>query len=255
VKSSINYWTAHDQAWADQQRAAIEAEQIRVVERERATREAIAERERQRLASEAAARRDMQEALALMATRPIEALRRICQRLDADHQIRPVVTRARTACAVWSTRTVYVPPIDTEEEGATNLHERAHILQGRCPNHAPHQRDPTATESWHCLECERDAWVRAMQLVPFTSAMQDRMAMALSSYLRTTPAGQPTRAGARRVISGVAWREEIHRRSERERRLVMAAEIEQWAAEASRRVPTRQERQWQEIQQIARGCV
>ena len=153
----------------------------------------------------------------------------------------------------WSQRRITLPPdwADSSEGLAAFLHETGHIIAGPCPKTAPHQGHRVDQRWWHCLACETVAWERAMHTAPFSRAMFHRLQGALRTYRRTTPGPPEAKDALRRVASDSYYAARVQARAEHERRLAMAAEIEQLAS--TPRVLTRQERQWQDIQAMLRG--
>ncbi len=84
--------------------------------------------------------------------------------------------------ASWRTNEITIPLVQDEAAAAVVCHELGHLLQPNCSNRGAHQRDKDEDSSWLCLECERDAWVRGMALMPFTAAMQQRARWSLETY-------------------------------------------------------------------------
>ena len=224
------YVTAEDgeNGWRD-----LDAESARATERAAIETRARAERD----AREADAR-EIEDAVDRMATQPLPALRSLVAILCRQHRITVVWTDGSAipgearAYANWRKRRITTPHIRAIEDGATALHEIGHILQGACPNREPHRKDPTIARWWNCLECERDAWARALALVPFSPTMQHALSDSLRRYVRKTPASPAVLAATTRAINGTTWREDLQRRINREVLEMKIAEIRQIAKEA-----------------------
>ena len=148
-------------------------------------------------------------------TGSIVAMRKMIEFLAEKYRF-TVETRTRmpagaAAYANWRTRKIVVPPITDEETFAVNLHEIGHILQGQCPNREPHRVDPSVREWWHCLECESDAWRRALRLAPFSKEMFARLQSSLRHYRRTTPGSAEAKQRLDQVAGTVMWATEKQR--------------------------------------------
>lgn len=101
--------------------------------------------------------------------------------------------------AYWYSRTYYAPYPSDEAKAAVGYHERAHIIEGSCPNDGTvHRRDPGVREWSNCVACETAATRRALSLAPFTRGMFDRLARGLRSY---SPVHASACAGTREARS------------------------------------------------------
>jgi hypothetical protein len=152
----------------------------------------------------------------------IAAMRKTVGLLAKKHrftvEVRTTMPSGASAYADSRRRNIVVPPITDEDTFAVCLHEAGHILAGECPRREPHRPDPTVTRWHHCLECEVSAWQHAMQLIPFSRAMHERLAESLQSYRRSTPGSAAAVERLDRLAGSVSWAEDVsRRRRERER--------------------------------------
>jgi hypothetical protein len=108
-------------------------------------------------------------------------------------------------CAWVRRRSISVPPPVNAAMFAICLHELAHCLIPGCPGTPPH-RGQILDRSHACLECERGAWMKAQELVPFTREMHDRMRRALTTYRYGASAPSTAQREADRHIGSLAYR-------------------------------------------------
>ena len=218
---------------------AAEAVRRNRVERERRAAEARADTERRR-----AALRDTIEATRDLDLRGFStaSARRLVTALELTHRITTTWTTAQPASARITARHVVAPPITTPESLAVWLHEAGHVLAGPCPKRAPHldsdgrTLDEKIEDSVRrregrvrsCVACETAASLKALALAPFSREMHARLAKALQSYLRETPATAAARAHARRFVSEDEWRRALHERVQHQIRMDQYREIMGW---------------------------
>jgi hypothetical protein len=176
-----------------------------------------------------------------------DTAQRLADGLLETHGIRITWTTARPPAASRRGRRIFCPPIQTEIDLATFLHELGHHLAEPCAGPL-HRCDPHATTA-NCVRCETLAWQHAMAIVPFSRAMFADLRTCLGSYLGSTAAPADARAAARQLASDGTFARTVQARAERERRLDAYREMQGWAAEPA--VRTKRERQIDDMRRWA----
>jgi hypothetical protein len=121
--------------------------------------------------------------------------------------------------ANWQRGEAVCRPITDEASAAVVIHELGHLVAGDCPNEEPHRRDTKVTDWWHCIACETEATRIALQLVPCTAAMHERLAQSLKAYRRSTPASPSAIAALDRLTNPLARLEGKQARVRQQHRL------------------------------------
>ena len=159
----------------------------------------------------------------------VEAMRLVAEIVRAKYgfrvEERTVMPFGVAAFFDSRTRTAVVRPITNEETFASRLHEFGHGIVGPCPQREPHRIDPTVRDWWNCIACETAAWRAALDLVPFTLPMFQRLQASLGTYRRTTPAGP---AALRELDTLVSFRQTY---AEPTQRKVETAVRREWLAQ------------------------
>lgn len=179
-----------------------------------AEREATARAARQR--REEAGRLQVEEAEAVRMMKsadPVPGYQRFCAALARRHHITVIeqttMPNGAEAFFDWRKHTAVVPPIVNEETFVIRLHEFGHGLAGKCPETEPHRRNLAVRNWWHCLECERLAWERAMDIAPvFTRGMFAQLQRSLAFHLHTTPSAASTVAAVNALSSNRTYCED-----------------------------------------------
>jgi hypothetical protein len=145
--------------------------------------------------------------------------RALGMRLAREHTIAVYEHRGRPSyVASMRTRSIRVPPdwAHTETGLASFLHELGHVLEGPCSGVGAHRRDPRERRWHNCVECERRAWRKAMELAPFTWLMFFTLKLCLGSYRRLTPAPRVALVASRRLASDSVFAERKRRELQRQ---------------------------------------
>ena len=182
-----------------------ERERLELVRSVREARERQA-RERERAAR---VRNNLATLMPLINGGSVDAMRRYCELLEAEHGITAEFCMefpaGASAYAVWNKRHIVVPHTVDAITFAIRLHEDGHILAGPCPQREPHRPDPKERRWHHCIACEVDAWEKAMSIAPFSREMHTKLRRSLETYRRTTPAATSQVGRLDRLVSDGAY--------------------------------------------------
>jgi hypothetical protein len=122
------------------------------------------------------------------------------------------------ASAKIAARRIIVPPLRSERDFAAYVHEMGHVESEPCRG-GLHQRDLTARESWCCIRCEELAWRWALNCVPFSRPMFQRLQECLASYRFGTPAPAAANQAADRLRGTVTFADAKQQRLQQRLRL------------------------------------
>lgn len=165
---------------------------------------------------------------------PVAGGKRLIETLARRHQItidwrEPArMPRGILGRANLSRREVLLPVFrdaaQATDQLAVGLHEVSHVLAPTCPERVPPHQRP-----WRegCLECERQAWSRAMELWPFTPAMFRMLRWGPKTAIGLYAAPQEAVAAAKALMQPAALEENQRRRHASQDRKAKQAAVRQ----------------------------